>query len=60
MVKIFLNGCCGRMGKAIVDLCFHNADYQIVAGGDITTNPSYIFPVYTNLSEDIIRIVGVI
>ena len=35
MVKIFLNGCCGRMGKAIAALCYNNPDYKIVAGGDI-------------------------
>lgn len=51
MVKIFLNGCCGRMGKAIADLCYHNAEYQIVAGGDIVTNDSLYFPVYTSLNE---------
>ena len=27
MVKIFLNGCCGRMGKAIANLCYNNPDY---------------------------------
>lgn len=51
MVKIFLNGCCGRMGKAIANLCVNNPEYKIVAGGDIVENPSYDFPVYTNLSD---------
>lgn len=51
MVKIFLNGCCGRMGKVIVNLCNQSDDYEIVAGGDIVTNPDYKFPVYSNLSE---------
>ena len=51
MVKIFLNGCCGRMGKAIVDLCLHSDEYQIVAGGDIFENPEYKFPVYTSVNE---------
>ena len=51
MVKIFLNGCCGRMGKAIANLCFNNPDYKIVAGGDIIENKNYDFPVYTSLSE---------
>ena len=35
MVKIFLNGCCGRMGKAIAALCYNNPDYKIVAVGDL-------------------------
>jgi len=51
MVKIFLNGCCGRMGKAIANLCNNNPEYKIVAGGDIIDNPNYDFPVYTSLNE---------
>lgn len=51
MVKVFLNGCCGRMGKAIANLCVNNPEYKIVAGGDIVENPSYDFPVYTNLND---------
>ena len=51
MVKIFLNGCCGRMGKVIVNLCNQSDDYEIVAGGDIVSNPDYKFPVYSDLSE---------
>lgn len=51
MVKIFLNGCCGRMGKVIVNLCLQSDDYEIVAGGDIVSNPDYKFPVFSDLSE---------
>ena len=51
MVKVFLNGCCGRMGKVIVNLCLQSDDYEIVAGGDIVSNPDYKFPVYSDLSE---------
>lgn len=51
MVKIFLHGCCGRMGKAIAALCENNPDYKIVAGGDIIENNNYSFPVYTSLNE---------
>ncbi len=51
MVNIFLNGCCGRMGKAIAALCENNPDYKIVAGGDIIENSTYGFPVYTSLNE---------
>ena len=51
MVNIFLNGCCGRMGKAIAALCENNPDYKIVAGGDIIENNNYSFPVYTRLNE---------
>ena len=51
MVKIFLNGCCGRMGRAIAALCHLDAEYQIVAGGDIVSNSDLYFPVYTSLNE---------
>ena len=51
MVRIFLNGCCGRMGKAIAALCYNNPEYKIVAGGDIIENSNYDFPVYTSLNE---------
>ncbi len=48
MVKIFLNGCCGRMGHAIADLCIHSDDYEIVAGSDVAAYDGYHFPVYQN------------
>ena len=51
MTKIFLNGCCGRMGKVIVNLCSGSDEYEIVAGGDIVSNPDYKFPVYSDLKE---------
>ena len=51
MVKIFLNGCCGRMGHAIADMCIHSDDYQIVAGSDIASYDGYPFPVYQNPSD---------
>ena len=51
MTKIFLNGCCGRMGKVIVNLCSGSDEYEITAGGDIVSNPDYKFPVYSDLKE---------
>ena len=51
MVKIFLNGCCGRMGKAIAGLCKNSEDYRIVAGCDVVTSNELGFPVYTNPTE---------
>lgn len=45
--RIFLNGCCGYMGRVIVDICSSIAGAQIVAGAD--TNPEEMgFPVYTS------------
>ena len=51
MTKIFLNGCCGRMGKVIVNLCLNSDQFEITAGGDIVSNPDYKFPVYSDLKE---------
>ncbi|MCR4689176.1 MAG: 4-hydroxy-tetrahydrodipicolinate reductase [Saccharofermentans sp.] len=51
MVKIFLNGCCGRMGHAIADLCSHSDDYVIVAGSDVAKYDGYSFPVYQNPAD---------
>ncbi|SCW26456.1 dihydrodipicolinate reductase [Ruminococcaceae bacterium YRB3002] len=51
MVKVFLNGCCGRMGKAIAALCKTNEDYKIVAGCDVITTNDLSFPVFTNPTD---------
>jgi len=52
MVGIFMNGCCGHMGRAIVDMVKHSEDYRIVAGGDIVVPEEPIgFPVYANVND---------
>lgn len=51
MTKIFMNGCCGRMGKVIACMCLNSDEYEIVAGGDIVANPDCKFPVYSNLND---------
>ena len=48
MVRIFLNGCCGRMGHTIANMCKRDADYRIVAGCDVTTCDDFTFPIYNN------------
>ncbi len=48
MVRIFLNGCCGRMGHTIANMCKRDADYRIVAGCDVTTCDDFSFPIYNN------------
>jgi len=44
-VRIFLNGCNGRMGKVITDICSQEQGVSIVAGADANAAPSS-FPVY--------------
>ena len=51
MVKIFLNGCCGRMGKTIAAMCKTSDDFRVVAGCDVITSDELGFPVFTNPNE---------
>jgi len=51
MVKIFLNGCCGRMGKAIAAMCKTSEDFKVVAGCDIIESDELGFPVFTNPTD---------
>ena len=51
MVKIFLNGCCGRMGKAIAAMCKASSDFRVVAGCDVITSDELGFPVFTNPND---------
>ena len=51
MVNIFLNGCCGRMGRAIASLCKDSDDYKIVAGCDMMPADDLKFPVYKDPNE---------
>ena len=47
-VKIFLNGCQGRMGRVISEIAAASDDLQIVAGSDINTAPECAYPVYSD------------
>lgn len=51
MVNIFLNGCCGRMGRAIGEMCSHSDEFNIVGGSDVTDCDTLGFPVYLNPSD---------
>ncbi len=48
--RLFLNGCCGHMGRVILDICSMIDHAEIVAGAD--SNPQEIgFPVYSKADE---------
>ena len=47
IIRIFLNGCLGRMGRMIAEIAAASDDLQIVAGSDISIGPA-AFPVYTD------------
>lgn len=49
-VRIFLNGCNGRMGKVITDICAQQTGVTIVAGADTNTSASS-FPVYGTATD---------
>jgi len=52
MVNIFMNGCCGRMGRAICAMTRNNPDFRVVAGCDIITEcEGYDFPIFANPND---------
>ena len=51
MIKIILSGCYGHMGRVVTDLVAAEADMEIVAGIDITEDPSLPYPVYKDLAD---------
>ncbi len=51
-VRVFMNGCCGRMGRAINEMCLENPTVDIVAGCDLADNTNGLdFPVFKNLND---------
>jgi len=52
MTKIFLNGCLGRMGRAVSAMAAESESMEIIAGADVAAaNPVFSYPVYKNISE---------
>ncbi|MCK5811765.1 MAG: 4-hydroxy-tetrahydrodipicolinate reductase [Clostridiales bacterium] len=52
MIKIFLNGCNGKMGQVIVDLVDSNSEVTIVAGADVVEKQYNNFPVFTSIIKN--------
>ncbi len=50
MIRIFLNGCNGRMGRAIAEISQASETFKIVAGGDSHISPTD-FPQYTDINN---------
>ena len=50
MTKVFLNGCCGRMGRAISAMALESDEFEIVAGADIVNNSGFAYPVFESLA----------
>jgi 4-hydroxy-tetrahydrodipicolinate reductase len=51
MLKILLNGCNGRMGRAVSAICQDRSDAVIAAGVDLASGAHFSYPVYADLSE---------
>lgn len=50
VTRIYLNGCCGHMGRVIADICSSLDNVSIVAGAD--ANPQGVsFPVYKSADD---------
>ena len=48
MQKIILSGCCGHMGRVVVDICANDPDVEISAGIDLLAQPLDGFPVFSS------------
>ncbi|HHV73157.1 MAG TPA: 4-hydroxy-tetrahydrodipicolinate reductase [Thermoanaerobacterium sp.] len=50
MIRVIINGCCGKMGKVIASMASQNPDFEVVAGID-QNQCQCGFPVYKSLDE---------
>lgn len=51
MIKVLLNGCCGKMGEVIVNSSINFPNIQIVAGVDKYINNNYKFQIFTDIND---------
>ena len=51
MIRVILNGCNGRMGRVITELCNNEADMEIVAGVDLYDGIANAYPVFPHIGE---------
>lgn len=51
MVRILLSGCCGKMGRNVIETVSKRKDCEIVAGIDIIDDTSLGFPVFQNFQD---------
>jgi 4-hydroxy-tetrahydrodipicolinate reductase len=50
-IRVFLNGCNGRMGQVISGLAKESQDLEIVAGSDLNQAVTQPFPVFANAQD---------
>ena len=51
MTKVIMNGCNGKMGQCITNICKTDADIEIVAGIDVYQGIENEYPVFSHIQE---------
>lgn len=51
MTKVIMNGCNGKMGRCITDICKNDPDIEIVAGIDVYQDIQNEYPVFSSIQE---------
>ncbi len=51
MTKVILNGCNGRMGRCVTEICSRDAEMEIVAGIDTYDGIPNDYPVFANIAD---------
>lgn len=51
MTRILLSGCCGKMGRNVINIINERKDCEIVAGIDIVDDSSVGFPIFQSYDE---------
>ena len=51
MTKVIMNGCNGRMGRFITDICAKDAEIEIVAGVDLYDGIVNTYPVFKDICD---------
>ncbi len=51
MTRIILSGCCGKMGRNVINSVNQRKDCEIVAGIDIVEDSNIGFPIFQNYNE---------
>lgn len=51
MTKVIMNGCNGKMGRCITDICKNDPDIKIVAGIDVYQDIQNEYPVFSSIQE---------
>lgn len=50
MIRVIMNGCNGKMGQCITDICRNDPEISIVAGIDVFTGIANEYPVFSSLN----------